>query len=78
LPCAYALAKLRFKLRNALFILVLIGLLVPPQVLAIPLYVMFYSVGILDTYAALIVPWTISVFGIFLMRQFFKTIPDEL
>jgi multiple sugar transport system permease protein len=78
LPCAYALAKLRFRGRDTLFATVLIGLLIPPQVLAIPLFVMFYMVGILDTYAALIVPWTISVFGIFLMRQFFRTIPDDL
>ena len=78
LPCAYALAKLRFRGRDTLFAAVLVGLLIPPQVLAIPLFVLFYAVGIVDTYAALILPWTISVFGIFLMRQFFRTIPDEL
>jgi multiple sugar transport system permease protein len=78
LPCAYALAKLRFRGRSTLFAAVLVGLLIPPQVLAIPLFVLFYAVGILDTYAALVLPWTISVFGIFLMRQFFRTVPDEL
>jgi len=78
LPCAYALAKLRFRGRNTVFAAVLVGLLIPPQVLAIPLFVLFYAVGILDTYAALILPWTISVFGIFLMRQFFRTVPDDL
>jgi multiple sugar transport system permease protein len=78
LPCAYALAKLRFRGRDTLFGAVLVGLLIPPQVLAIPLFVLFYAVGIVDTYAALIVPWTVSVFGIFLMRQFFRTVPDEL
>lgn len=77
-PCAYALAKLRFRGRDTLFALILVGLLIPPQVLALPLFVMFYTIGILDTYAALIVPWTISVFGIFLMRQFFKTVPNDL
>ena len=78
LPCAYALAKLRFHGRDTLFAAVLIGLLIPPQVLAIPLFVLFYAIGFVDTYAALILPWTVSVFGIFLMRQFFRTIPDEL
>lgn len=78
LPCAYALAKLRFRGRDTLFSAVLVGLLIPPQVLAIPLFVMFYAFGMLNTYAALIVPWTISVFGIFLMRQFFRTVPDDL
>jgi multiple sugar transport system permease protein len=78
LPCAYALAKLRFAGRDSLFALVLVGLLIPPQVLAIPLFVMFSTLGMLDSYAALIVPWTISVFGIFLLRQFFRTVPDDL
>lgn len=78
LPCAYALAKLRFRGRDAAFALVLIGLLVPPQVPAIPLYLMMFKAGLLDSYAALVLPSTISVFGIFLMRQFFKTVPDDL
>lgn len=78
LPCAYALAKLRFRGRDAAFSLVLLGLLVPPQVPAIPLYLMMFKAGLLDTYAALVLPSTISVFGIFLMRQFFKTVPDDL
>jgi len=78
LPCAYALAKLRFRGRDTVFILVLLGLLIPPQVPAIPLYIMLYWVGLLDTYAALVLPSTISVFGIFLMRQFFRTVPDDI
>jgi multiple sugar transport system permease protein len=78
LPCAYALAKLRFLGRELLFTLVLLCLLIPPHAVAIPLYLFFHKLGILDTYASLIVPWTISVFGIFLMRQFFKTVPDDL
>ena len=64
---------------RSIFAFVLLGLLIPPQVTAIPLYIMLWQVGLLDTYAA----WsscrsTISVFGIFLMRQFFRTVPDEL
>jgi multiple sugar transport system permease protein len=78
IPCAYALAKLRFQGRDTLFAAVLIGLLVPPQALAIPHFILLYVFGILDTYAALILPWMISAFGIFLMRQFFRSIPDDV
>ncbi len=78
LPAAYALAKLRFRGRSALFGLVLLCLLIPPHATAIPIYIMFYKVGILNTYASLILPFTVSVFGIFLMRQFFMTVPDDL
>jgi multiple sugar transport system permease protein len=77
-PCAYALAKLRWRGREAVFLLVLAGLLIPPQVPAIPLYILLWKLGILNTYAAIILPSTISVFGIFLMRQFFRTVPDDL
>ncbi|NQV59686.1 MAG: carbohydrate ABC transporter permease [Alphaproteobacteria bacterium] len=78
LPCAYALAKLRFWGREAVFALVLLCLLIPPHAVAIPVYLLLYRIGVLDSYAALVVPWMISVFGIFLMRQFFKTVPDDL
>jgi multiple sugar transport system permease protein len=78
LPCAYALAKLRWWGRTTVFALVLFCLLIPPHAVAIPVYILFYKIGILDSYASLIVPWTISVFGIFLMRQFFMTVPDDL
>ena len=78
LPCAYALSKLRWWGRDVVFALVLFCLLIPPHAVAIPVYVLFHSIGILDSYAALIVPFTISVFGIFLMRQFFMTVPDDL
>ncbi|MEM9435323.1 MAG: carbohydrate ABC transporter permease [Pseudomonadota bacterium] len=78
LPCAYALAKLRFWGREAVFGLVLFCLLIPVHAIALPLYIMLAKVGLTNTYAALIIPWTISVFGIFLMRQFFMTVPDDL
>ncbi|MFN7903255.1 MAG: carbohydrate ABC transporter permease [bacterium] len=77
-PAAYALAKLHFPGRNFIFGLVMLGLLVPPHVPALPLYVAFSKMGLLNTYAALILPFTISVFAIFLFRQFFKALPDEL
>ena len=78
LPCAYALSKLRWWGRNAVFAMVMFCLLIPPHAVAIPVYLLLYKLGILDTYAALVVPWTISVFGIFLMRQFFMTVPNDL
>ena len=78
LPAAYALAKLKFWGREAVFALVLFCLLIPVHAIALPLYIMLAKVGLTNTYAALVVPWTISVFGIFLMRQFFMTVPDEL
>ena len=77
-PCAYALAKLDFRGKGLLFSLVLFCLLIPPQVPAIPLYIAFWKLRILNSYAALILPFTISVFGTFLMRQFFKMVPDDL
>ena len=78
LPCAYALAKLRFRGRRALFAVVLLGLLIPMHATAIPIYILFHHAGILNTYAALILPFAISVFGIFMLRQFFMTVPDDL
>lgn len=78
LPCAYALAKLRFRGRRALFAVVLLGLLIPIHATAIPIYILFHHAGILNTYAALILPFAISVFGIFMLRQFFMTVPDDL
>lgn len=77
-PAAYALAKLNFRGREALFALVLIGLLIPHQVLVVPLFILAYLLGIVNTYAALIFPFIVSPFGIFLFRQFFKSIPDDI
>lgn len=77
-PAGYALAKLRFPGRDWVFGAVMLGLLVPHHVPALPLYVGFAQLGLLNTYAALIVPSVISVFAIFLFRQFFKALPDEL
>ena len=78
LPMAYALAKLRFAGREACFTLVVLALLIPPQVPAIPLYIAMWQLDLLNTYAGIILPSTISVFGIFMMRQFFRTVPNDL
>jgi len=78
IPCAYALAKLRFPGRTALFALVLMGLCIPIQVPALPLYMGLAQVGLLNTYFAIMMPFFVSVFAIFLFRQFFKGYPDEI
>ena len=78
MPAAYALAKRRFRGRDAMFAAVLVCLLIPYQAIALPIYILFFSTGILNTYASLVLPFTISVFGIFLMRQFFLGVPDDL
>ena len=78
LPMAYALAKLRFAGRETSFTLVVLALLIPPQVPAIPLYIAMWQLDLLNTYAGIILPSTISVFGIFMMRQFFRTVPNDL
>ncbi|XSC42523.1 carbohydrate ABC transporter permease [Bradyrhizobium sp. RDT10] len=77
-PAAYALAKLTFRGRDLLFGIVLVCLLLPHQLLSLPLFVLGYKLGILNTYAALVFPYLVSPFGIFLFRQFFKTIPDDV
>ncbi|MDO1585512.1 carbohydrate ABC transporter permease [Rhizobium oryzicola] len=78
LPAAYALAKLRFIGRRIAFCFVLFCLLIPYHAIAVPLFIMLYFVDLLDSYSALVLPFTISVFGIFLMRQFFMGVPDDL
>jgi multiple sugar transport system permease protein len=77
-PCAYAMAKLKFRAARAMMVLVMLGLLVPIHATALPLYVAFDKVGGLNSYFALIAPFTISVFGIFLFLQFFRSMPDDL
>ncbi|MDX8443207.1 carbohydrate ABC transporter permease [Mesorhizobium australafricanum] len=77
-PAAYALAKLDFPGKNLLFAMVLIALILPREVLSLPLFILGCQIGILNTYTALILPYIVSPFGIFLFRQFFKTIPDDV
>jgi multiple sugar transport system permease protein len=78
IPCAYALAKLKFPGRNVLFVLVLLGLCVPEQVPALPIYIGLAKVDLLNTYFAMMVPFFLSVFAIFLFRQFFRSFPDDI
>lgn len=75
---AYAFAKLQFKGRDVLFISLLGIMMIPMPVYIVPGYLVLMKLGWIDTFYALIVPWTVSVFNIFLLRQHFKSIPDEL
>ena len=74
----YAFAKLRFPGREDLFRLLLAAMLVPAQVGMLPLFLMLKSLGLVNTYAGVLVPWLASVFGIFLVRQYALAIPDDL
>lgn len=78
IPCAYALAKLKFTGRNLLFILILLALAIPIQVPALPLYIALAWLGQLNSYFSLMVPFFLSAFAIFLFRQFFRSFPDDI
>ena len=75
---AYAFARLKFKGRDKVFFVYLSTLMVPIQVTIIPLYMILRILGWHDSYAALIVPPVFSAFGVFMLRQFFLTIPTEI
>lgn len=77
-PAAYALAKIRFRGRSILFGLILVSLLVPIQVPSVLLYLGLAHAGLLDTYASLVIPFVISAFAIFLLRQHFLRFPEEI
>lgn len=75
---AFGFARLRFPGREAIFIMLLSALMIPPQITIIPVYVMLARLDMIDTHAALILPALFSATGTFLLRQFFMTIPEEL
>jgi multiple sugar transport system permease protein len=76
-PVAYALSRLRWKGRDAVFLGVLVAMMLPPQVTIVPLYSMWAQLNMVGTLAPLIIPnWFGDAFSIFLLRQFFMTIPQ--
>jgi multiple sugar transport system permease protein len=78
IPVAYAFARLRFRGRDGLFLVVLVALMLPPQVTVVPLYVMWAKIHLVGTLWPLIIPnFFGDAFTIFLLRQFFLTIPEE-
>lgn len=77
-PMAYALAKLDVRFSGAIFFAVIVAMLLPPQVTQVPLYIMWAKLGLTGTLAPLIIPNLFGqAFSIFLMRQFFTSIPSE-
>ena len=74
----FAFARLRFPLREPLFILLLASLMVPIQVTVIPIFFTMRALELIDTHWAIILPSLVNAFGVFLMRQFFKALPQEL
>jgi multiple sugar transport system permease protein len=77
-PVAYALARLRWRGRDAALLLVLAMMMLPPQVTVVPLYSMFSDLHLVGTLWPVIIPnWFGDAFSIFLLRQFFLTIPEE-
>jgi multiple sugar transport system permease protein len=75
---AFAFARLRFRGRELLFVLFLGTLMVPQEVLIVPMYWLMQTMGWVDSYQALILPFAFTAFGTFLLRQFFLTVPAEL
>jgi multiple sugar transport system permease protein len=75
---AYAFARLQFPGRDALFVVFLAALMVPGQVTVIPTFILMRNLGLMNTHEALWIPGLISVFGIFLLRQFFLRTPRDL
>jgi ABC-type glycerol-3-phosphate transport system permease component len=78
LLCGYAFAKFRFAGRNILFITVLSALMIPIQVIIVPLFLLISDLGLLNSYWGVILPRAAEAFGIFMVRQFMLSIPDEL
>lgn len=75
---AYAFARIRFPGKNVVFFAFLATMMIPGEVTIIPNFLLVSNLGWVNTYLGLIVPWTASVFYIFLLRQFFMGIPNEL
>jgi multiple sugar transport system permease protein len=75
---AYALSRLRFPGRDVIFVVILVAMMLPFQVTFIPLYVTVAKLHLLNTYQGLIIPRATNAFGIFMLRQFFMTLPRDL
>lgn len=75
---AFAFAKLRFHFKNVVFALFMSAMIIPGEVTLVPNYLLMHDLGWLNSYKALIVPSMLSVFGIFMLRQFFAEVPDEM
>lgn len=77
-PAGYAFAKLRFRGRERIFQFLVAALVVPAQIGTLPLFLMLKGMGLVNTYAGALVPWLASIFGLFLVRQYALSVPDEM
>ncbi len=77
-PAAYSFARLRWRGRNLLFLVFISSMLIPWQVNAVPLYFLMDRLGLLNSYAAVVLPISAMPIGVFLLRQFFVNFPGEL
>ncbi|HEU4887429.1 MAG TPA: carbohydrate ABC transporter permease [Thermoanaerobaculia bacterium] len=74
----YAFAKLRFRGRDRIFALLVAALAIPAQVAMLPLFLMLKSMGLVNTYLGVLIPYMAGIYGLFLVRQFMLSIPDDL
>lgn len=77
-PAAYAFARYQFAGRDALFGVVLATMIIPGQLIFLPVFVMFAKTGLLNTHASLVLPFLASGFGLFMLRQTFMQVPNSL
>src|SRR5699024_7765757 len=75
---AYTLARMNFKGKYVIFILILATMMIPFQLLMVPIYVMALNMVLDNTYAGMVLPHITTAFGVFLMRQAFSVIPYDL
>ena len=78
IPAAYAFARVKFPGRSLLFGIVLLGFMIPQQVTFVPVYLIFSKAKMLQSYWPQILPFIANAFGIFLLRQYFLQIPEEI
>ncbi|MFD1788038.1 carbohydrate ABC transporter permease [Sphingomonas floccifaciens] len=77
-PAGYAFAKLRFRGRDAVFQTLVAALVIPGQIGMLPLFLELKALGLVNSYAGVLVPWLAGIFGIFLVRQYALSIPTEM
>lgn len=75
--CGYGLAKFKFKGRNIVFMSIMATMMIPFEAIMIPLYMVVSSMHLMNTYRGLILPFMVSAFGVFQMRQYLQTFPSE-
>jgi multiple sugar transport system permease protein len=75
---AYAFSRLRMRATNAIFLAYIATMMIPSQVIIVPLFIEMRNLNLVDTYAGLLLPTVVSSFGVFMLRQAFLTLPKEL